>query len=106
MEYCCHLWDGSAKYQLATLDSIENRAKKLIGDTAIVEAKLQSLEHRRKVACLSVFFRIHFEECVAALYDLVPSSPFHLRDTGRRLRFQSYVVDIPPFVRSASLPLS
>ena len=63
MEYCCHLWGGSAKYQLATLDAIENRAKKLIGDSAIVEGKLQSLEHRQKVACLSVFYRIHFKEC-------------------------------------------
>lgn len=63
MEYCCHLWDGSAKYQLAALDSIEKRAKKLINDPDLVEAKLQSLEHRRKVACLAVFYRIHFGEC-------------------------------------------
>ncbi|KAI8429670.1 hypothetical protein MSG28_000242 [Choristoneura fumiferana] len=31
MEYCCHLWDGSAEYQLAALDSVEQRAKRLIG---------------------------------------------------------------------------
>ena len=30
MEYCSHLWDGSAKYQLAALDSVERRAKMLI----------------------------------------------------------------------------
>ncbi|XP_022818618.1 uncharacterized protein LOC111351080 [Spodoptera litura] len=29
MEYCSHLWDGSAKYQLEALESIERRAKKL-----------------------------------------------------------------------------
>ncbi|CAH2217918.1 jg18815 [Pararge aegeria aegeria] len=51
MEYCSHLWDGSAKYQL---DALANK-------------KLQSLEHRRKVACLSVFYRIYFGECAQEL---------------------------------------
>ena len=31
------LWDGLAKYQLATLDSVEKRAKRLIGDPALVD---------------------------------------------------------------------
>ena len=60
MEYCCHLWDGSAKYQLATLYSIERRAKRFIGDPALIDVKLQTLERRRRVVRLSVFFRIHF----------------------------------------------
>ncbi|XP_047997328.1 uncharacterized protein LOC125234949 [Leguminivora glycinivorella] len=30
MEYCSHLWDGSAKYQLAALDSVERRARRMI----------------------------------------------------------------------------
>ena len=59
---------------LRDLDSIENRAKKLISDTAIVKAKLQSRERRRKVACL----------CAAALHDLLPFSPFHIRGTRRK----------------------
>ncbi|KAJ0178555.1 hypothetical protein K1T71_006378 [Dendrolimus kikuchii] len=32
MEYCSHLWDGSAKYQLEALESIEKRARKLVGN--------------------------------------------------------------------------
>ncbi|XP_045499438.1 uncharacterized protein LOC123697064 [Colias croceus] len=62
MEYCSHLWDGSAKYQLEALEAIERRAKRLINDDDLVGKKLQSLGHRRRVASLSVFYRIHFGE--------------------------------------------
>ena len=34
-----------------------------IGDRALLDAKLQTLEHRRKAARLSVFYRIYFGEC-------------------------------------------
>ncbi|CAH2229144.1 jg20757 [Pararge aegeria aegeria] len=34
MEYC---WDGSAKYQLDALDSVDRRARRLINDLAIDE---------------------------------------------------------------------
>lgn len=94
MEYCCHLWDGSAKYQLAALESIEKRAKRLIGNPALVDAKLQSLDHRRRVARLSVFYRIHFGECAQELHDLIPSSTFRHRSSRRS--FHPYVVDMPP----------
>ena len=48
MKYSTHLWDGSAKYQFAALDSIECRAKRLIGDEALA-SKLHTLAHRRNV---------------------------------------------------------
>ncbi|XP_063824573.1 uncharacterized protein LOC135074202 [Ostrinia nubilalis] len=62
MEYCCHLWDGSAKKYLAALDSVERRARRLIDSPTLVEASLQELDHRRKVASLTVFYRLHFGE--------------------------------------------
>ncbi|CAH2243564.1 jg12875 [Pararge aegeria aegeria] len=84
MEYCSHLWDGSAKYQLDALDSVDRRARRLIGNNLVV-SRLQSLEHRRKVACLAVFYKIHFGECAQELFDLVKPSPFtiELRGTER-----------------------
>ncbi|KAF9822784.1 hypothetical protein SFRURICE_019474 [Spodoptera frugiperda] len=96
MEYCSHLWDGSAKCQLDALEHIERRAKKLINDDALVEAWLQSLEHRRKVASLSVFYRIHFGECAGELHNLIPPSPFHHRTTRQSARRHRFMVDIPP----------
>lgn len=95
MEYCCHLWDGSAKYQLAALDSVERRARKLIGDASLIENGLQSLEHRQRVACLSVFYRIHFGECAQELHDLIAPFPFCQRTSRRGERFHPYVVAIP-----------
>ncbi|CAH2237729.1 jg13478 [Pararge aegeria aegeria] len=80
MDYCSHLWDGSAKYQLDALDSVDRRARRLIGDLA--NKKLQSLEHRRKVACLSVFYRIYFGVCAQQLFDLFPPRLFTIEPRG------------------------
>ena len=96
MEYCSHLWDGSARYQLDALESIEKRAKRIIGNDKLVESKLQSLEHRRRVASLSVFYRLHFGECATELHNLIPPSPFHHRTTRRTAMRHRYMVDIPP----------
>ncbi|KAJ8731368.1 hypothetical protein PYW07_004532 [Mythimna separata] len=96
MEYCSHLWDGSAKYQLDALESIERRAKKIIGNDALVESKLQSLGHRRRVAGLSVFYRLHFGECAQELHNLIPSSPILHRTTRRTAMRHRYMVNIPP----------
>lgn len=95
MEYCSHLWDGSARYQLDALEAIERRAKRIIGNDALVESKLQSLEHRRRVASLSVFYRLHFGECASELHNLIPPSPFHHRTTRRTATRHRYMVDIP-----------
>ena len=95
VEYCSHLWDGSAKYQLEALDSIQRRAIRLIGDEKLVKAKLQSLEHRRKVASLSVFYKLHFGECAMELHNLIPPSPFYYRSTRRTETRHPYMVDIP-----------
>lgn len=95
MEYCCHLWDGSAKYQLAALDSVDRRARKLIGDDKLVKTKLHSLAHRRSVACLSVFYRLYFGECAVELHELIPPSPFYHRESRRTAGYHPYLVDIP-----------
>lgn len=43
------LWAGSAKYQLAILDSAKKRVQKLIGDSNQVKARLQGPEYRIKL---------------------------------------------------------
>ena len=89
LEYCCYIWDGFLRYQLDAQDSIENR------DDILVETNLQTLEHRRRVACLSVFYRIHFGECADVLHDLISPAPLHLRSTRRGEGFHRYVVNVP-----------
>ncbi|CAH2241659.1 jg26959 [Pararge aegeria aegeria] len=95
MEYCSHLWDGSAKYKLEPLDSVDRRARRLIGNDLVVSG-LQSLEHRRKVACLAVFYKIHFGECTQVKpFDLVKPSLFYHRTASYRKNLHRYVVEIP-----------
>ncbi|CAH2263442.1 jg13905 [Pararge aegeria aegeria] len=77
MQYCSHLLGGSAKYQLEALDSVDRRARRIIGDKSLTQAKQHSLQHRRNVACLSVFYRIYFGECAQELHNLVPPSPLY-----------------------------
>ena len=88
--------DGSAKYQLTALDSIEKRGKRLIGDPTLINAKLQTLEHRCRVARLLVFYRIRFGECAKELHKLIPPSTFRHRDTRCGWSFHRNVVDMPP----------
>ncbi|CAH2218238.1 jg25284, partial [Pararge aegeria aegeria] len=70
------------------------RARRLIGNDLVV-SRLQSLEHRRKVACLAVFYKIHFGECALELFDLVKPSPFYHRTARHRKNLHRYVVEIP-----------
>ncbi|CAK1598398.1 unnamed protein product [Parnassius mnemosyne] len=95
MEYCCHIWAGAAKCYLAALESVERRAKRLIGDPNLVKTNLTSLDYRRKVASLSVFYRMHFGECAQELHNLIPPSPFHHRTTRRTASLHPFVVDLP-----------
>ncbi|CAH2234081.1 jg7722 [Pararge aegeria aegeria] len=81
------------EYQLDALDSVDRRARRLIGNVLVV-SRLQSLEHRRKVACLAVFYKKNFGECAQELFDLVKPSPFYHR-TARYRNDHRYVVEIP-----------
>ena len=102
MEYCSHLWDGSAIYQLAALDSIKRRAKRLIGYEKLVKTGLQSLDHRRKVAYLLVFHKLYFGECAQEFRELIPPSPFFHRSSRRTAGYRPYLVDIPHISPSSS----
>ena len=57
LEYGSHLWRGASKYSLATLDTIQKRAVRLIDDSALTDS-LDSLAHRRNVYALSLFYII------------------------------------------------
>ena len=54
LEYGSHLWRGASKHSLATLDAIQNRAIKLLGDPALTNS-LDSLAHRRTISALSLY---------------------------------------------------
>merc|ERR1711962_1541401 len=55
MEYCCHIWVGSAKTSLSSLDAVQKRLCSLVGEE--LYETLQPLCNRRDVASLSLFYR-------------------------------------------------
>ncbi|XP_050342145.1 uncharacterized protein LOC126768217 [Nymphalis io] len=62
VEYCSHLWDGSAKYLLEALDRLQRRAVRIIGDVKVTNT-LEPLQLRREIAALSAFYRLYHGEC-------------------------------------------
>ena len=54
-EYCSHWWRGASKHSLNTLDAIQRRAIRLIGDPAATDT-LDSRAHRRSASALSLFY--------------------------------------------------
>ncbi|KAJ8737508.1 hypothetical protein PYW08_000103 [Mythimna loreyi] len=71
------------------------KACKEAGDPDLVESNLQSLEHRRGIASLEVFYRMHFGECAQELHDLIPPSQFYLRTSRRTANMLPYVIETP-----------
>lgn len=95
VEYCSHLWDGSAKYLLDALDRLQRRAERIIGNAEVANT-LESLQLRRDVASLSVFYRLYHGECSEELFDLIPPSPFLHRSTRAAHRNHRYTVSNIP----------
>ena len=71
LEYCSHTWSSAPKHSLHLLDSIQNRAKRLI-DNPTLTSRLQSLEHRRKVGDLCIFYKYYHGRCSTAIASLMP----------------------------------
>ena len=63
MEYSFLSWGGAAKTHLALLDKVQRRAVRLIEDgaTGPLHTNLDPLQHRRDVAGLTTFFKVHHE---------------------------------------------
>src|SRR3978361_2310049 len=80
LEYCSHIWSSAPKHTLNMLDSVQRRAIRLIGNPALT-CSLQSLEHRRTVADLSLFYRYYHGRCSAQLAAVIPPGAIFGRHT-------------------------
>ena len=65
---------------LATLDAIQKRAIKLIGDPALTNS-LDSLAHRRTISALSLYYRYYHGVCSAELKSIIPIKAVFTRNT-------------------------
>ena len=71
LEYGSHLWRGASKHSLATLDAIQKRSIKLIGDPALTNT-LDSLAHHRAISALSLYYRYYHGVCSVNLKSIIP----------------------------------
>ena len=81
MEYNCHIWAGASKTTLDYLDRVQNRAIKLINNAEVANT-LDSLEHRRNVACITLFYRYFHGRCSLEVSELLPK----IKTFGRNSR--------------------
>lgn len=59
LEYSCLAWGGAAKTHLEKLDAVQRRAERIITEEQPEQpSTLQSLQHRRDVAGLTVLYKI------------------------------------------------
>nr|CAI5841469.1 unnamed protein product [Callosobruchus analis] len=77
LEYCSH-----------------NRAVKLI-DTDNLTKDLHSLEHRRRVAGLSLFYRFYHGRCSCELSQIITPKTVRTRNTGEALHAHPYQLEVP-----------
>nr|CAI5829594.1 unnamed protein product [Callosobruchus analis] len=92
LEYCSHVWSCAPKHSLKLLDSIQNRAIRLI-DTPNLTRDLGSLEHRRKVAALSLFYRFYHGRCSRELSQIITPKAVR-KNTREALRAHPYQVEV------------
>ena len=93
LEYCSHIWGSAPKSSLQLLDSIQNRAMRLINDPELTKS-LPPLSHRRAVGDLSLFYRYFFGDCSAEISSLIPPIAVARRNTRSAFNSHPYCVKL------------
>ncbi|CAG9813194.1 unnamed protein product [Phaedon cochleariae] len=93
LEYCSHIWGSAPKHTLMLLDSIQRRVIRLVGD-AILTHSLTSLEHRRKVGNLSLFYRNFHGKCSSEISAIIPSLAMPVRRSRQAQSAHPFVVNL------------
>ena len=71
LEYNSHLWSGAPPTILAFVDRLQRRAIRLIGDSRVTR-ELDSLEHRRNVGALALYYRYFHGRCSDEIGAIMP----------------------------------
>jgi hypothetical protein len=96
LEYAAPVWQGAAKSHLDKLDSIQNKALKILNitDDIAIDYKIQPLKHRRDVASLCVFYRIKSGMAPADTCKIVPPAMKQQRATRRTANWSDHKVEV------------
>ena len=97
MEYASSAWIGATPTSLAQLDSIQNRAKRVIGlpTNEYEDHRIQPLSHRRAVGAATLFYRMFYKEAPELLCQLMPDIHVHDPRLRRSVRSHDLAVDVP-----------
>lgn len=93
LEYCSHVWGAASPTTLALLDSVQNRAIRLVDDPNITN-NWAPLSHRRAVADLSLFYRYFHGFCSLELASIMPQLYRPVRETRQTVASHRYTVEL------------
>ncbi|VEN34323.1 unnamed protein product, partial [Callosobruchus maculatus] len=93
LEYCSHVWGCAPKHSLKLLDTMQKRAIRSI-DTPNLTKDLHSLEDRRRVADLSLFYRFYHGRCSSELSRIITPKAVRTKNTREALRAHPYQVEV------------
>ena len=91
LEYCSHVWGGSSFTRI--LDRVEAKAFRLIDDARLTSS-LDSLSLRRRVASLTIFYRLYFGQCSHELRSIIPPPLPRPRSTRQAASSHNYCVKL------------
>nr|CAI5828484.1 unnamed protein product [Callosobruchus analis] len=91
--YCSHVYRCSLKHSFKLLDSIKKRAVRLI-DVPNLIVDCYSLEHRRRVAVLFLYYRFYHGRCSYELSQKITLKAIRLKNTRDALRAHPYQVQV------------
>jgi len=94
IEYCCQVWGGAYGIALQLLDKIQRRAIRIIRNPRLTK-DLDSLQHRRDVAELCVFYRMVHGKCSAELKETIPPFVTPERVTRGTVNAHRFTVKLP-----------
>lgn len=92
LEYDSHIWAGAPPTSLAFVDRIQKRAMRLIDDESISNG-IDSLQHRRNVGAITLFYRYYYGRCSVEISNLMPPPSSNRRATRLAASTHAFSVD-------------
>jgi hypothetical protein len=87
VDFDSHLWVSAPPSTSIVVERLQKKAFRLIDDMNVTN-RIDTLEHRRIVGAVTLFYRYYYGECSSELLDLIP--PLHSSILVSRLSAQAH----------------
>ena len=95
MEYASPIWGGAGSTSLNILDRIQRKAMRILKIDDPIDAGIHSLQHRRDVSTLSVFYRHMFLQPSVELSSIMPPGIQRTRVTRSSVGGHQHSLAVP-----------